>query len=321
MGVKGEAAERKATSAFKTGWSPAFHFAPRDTGESFAEAQLRHEHALATHLQLPEDGLLLDLGCGICAPAIRFARFLRTCRIVAVNKQLHQVEEARNCVEQVGLQDRIAVHHGDMCDLSFVEDGTVDGVISLESVYELPFAQKRKLLAEIRRVLRPQGRLVVCDWLLLPQQNEFASSPGGRRKTMQLPMLRIPPLIHAFDLIDLVRASGLTIDTHYDMGNFGDMPWYSSLDRRLRCCGGWDAETWLHSRTTLDSLAFVVRTLRTFRLISQSAKHNFEQLVRMRDTLVRAGKAGLMSPCYLIVAHRSALSETRPFESMSLPEL
>ncbi len=51
----------------------------------------------------------------------------------------------------------IKTHFGDMCDLSFLEDNSIDMVWSGESIEHITKKEAKKMLSEVRRVLKPDG--------------------------------------------------------------------------------------------------------------------------------------------------------------------
>ncbi len=111
----------------------------------------------------------LDLGCGRGLVTIELARRLPTGHVDGIdiwrNKDLSGNARAttqRN-VELVGLTDRIEIHDANMIDLPFA-DGSFDLVTASLAIHNIPLrAERDQAMAEIIRVTRPGGRVVIID--------------------------------------------------------------------------------------------------------------------------------------------------------------
>jgi ubiquinone/menaquinone biosynthesis C-methylase UbiE len=103
--------------------------------------------------------VVLDLGCGTGALAIPIAQRLNTARVVGVDGDAEVLDIARSkpggeAVEWIeGLADEVPL-----------EDATVDSVVTSLVLHHLPLTTKLAALSEARRVLRPDGQLVLADW-------------------------------------------------------------------------------------------------------------------------------------------------------------
>ena len=106
---------------------------------------------------LPQAGLVADLGCGTGTTALMLARETRL-RISGVDISASNIERA---VRRAGAENTVLdFHQADTCNLPFA-DQELDGVLaecSLSLVHDQPAA-----LDEIRRVLKPDGKLAVTD--------------------------------------------------------------------------------------------------------------------------------------------------------------
>jgi SAM-dependent methyltransferase len=103
--------------------------------------------------------LLLDAGCGTGGTTARLRRFGR---VVGVDLAWEALQPARGR----GLNGRLA--RGDIQRLPF-RDASFDAATSFEVVYHLGVANDAAALAELRRVLKPAGLLLLRvpahDWL------------------------------------------------------------------------------------------------------------------------------------------------------------
>ncbi len=75
------------------------------------------------------------------------------------------VAAARAEAERIGLSDRAEFHAGDAAARLPLEDGSVDAVTCFDAINHLP--DRRRVLVEWRRVLRPGGRLLFTDPIVL----------------------------------------------------------------------------------------------------------------------------------------------------------
>lgn len=156
-------------------------FAPRDIAQYYDEWNAAYEASFGDvfqHLQTTDraqlfdhlaeaagviDGdRILDAGCGVCGPAVEFARRADVA-IDAVTLSAVQVERARENVERAGLNGRIAVHLGDFHRLDeLFAPASFDLVYFLEA-----FVHSDDPLAALRsvhEVLRPGGRIYIKDF-------------------------------------------------------------------------------------------------------------------------------------------------------------
>ncbi len=116
---------------------------------------------------------LLDLGCGLGATLRSFARRLPNGGLLGITRVPWQVEQARGLNEAAGCGERVSIIQGDY-EGTLLPSSSFDGVYALESSCHARGADKRVLLAEAHRLLRPGGRLVVADGFLVGDR--FASA-------------------------------------------------------------------------------------------------------------------------------------------------
>jgi ubiquinone/menaquinone biosynthesis C-methylase UbiE len=106
---------------------------------------------------------LLEIGCGNGTTAIALARDFG-CRVDGIDLDESAIEAARHSLAQAGSPDGVTFATGDVRKLPY-PDACFDQVLC-ESVFSTVM-QKEKAAAEMKRVLKPGGRLVMLDFVLL----------------------------------------------------------------------------------------------------------------------------------------------------------
>lgn len=122
--------------------------------------KLRRRTADLAQLQPGEQ--VLDVGCGTGTLAIEVARRIgRAGHVAGIDPSTEQI--ARACSKAVRRNLPIDFQIGVIEQLAF-PDQTFDVVFSTLMMHHLPAPLKRQGLAEIARVLKPGGRLVIADF-------------------------------------------------------------------------------------------------------------------------------------------------------------
>ncbi len=116
-------------------------------------------------VELPEGGEVLDAatGTGIVAVAVALALGERV-RVVGVDVSEGMLEVAARNVARAGVSERVSLLRSSVEALPF-EDGTFDLVNCSLALHHTDIP---RALAELRRVLRPGGRLVISDFVAPP---------------------------------------------------------------------------------------------------------------------------------------------------------
>jgi 27-O-demethylrifamycin SV methyltransferase len=106
------------------------------------------------------DGLaVLDVGCGIGSPACFLAQRFG-CVVTGISTSVTGVEHARRRAQETGCADRASFVVADGMN-NCLADASFDRAWILEASHLMP--RKDLLLSECARVLRPGGRMVLCD--------------------------------------------------------------------------------------------------------------------------------------------------------------
>lgn len=153
----------RVTTAWRWLLGNELHYGLFESGhEDLATATEALTMRMAAHARLAADLTMLDVGCGTGAPACAVAGRYR-CRVIGISTSEVGVGEARRYAEGLGLSDLVSFQCRDGMDNGF-PDSSFDRVWALESSHLMP--RKDRLIAECARVLRPGGRLVLCDIVL-----------------------------------------------------------------------------------------------------------------------------------------------------------
>jgi SAM-dependent methyltransferase len=106
---------------------------------------------------------VLDIGCGAGGIDISLVTRHGAGYVVGIDVEDPVLTRARDLVGQAGLGGRIGVMKVAPGPLPF-PPGTFDVVFSKDSIVHIP--DKRSLMAEVFRVLKPGGRFLASDWLI-----------------------------------------------------------------------------------------------------------------------------------------------------------
>jgi ubiquinone/menaquinone biosynthesis C-methylase UbiE len=103
---------------------------------------------------------ILDLGCGTGEMALAIARASQAVTLIGVDGDADVLERAAAKAQAAGVKFEL---HEALANHVPLPDANVDCVVSTLMFHHLGPAAKRAALAEALRVLRPGGRLLVCD--------------------------------------------------------------------------------------------------------------------------------------------------------------
>jgi sterol 24-C-methyltransferase len=93
------------TDFYEYGWTKSFHFAQMFKDSSFMQSITRHEDYLALKLQLNENMVCLDVGCGVGGPMREVAKF-SGCKVVGLNNNDYQITRSDYHSKISGLENQ-----------------------------------------------------------------------------------------------------------------------------------------------------------------------------------------------------------------------
>jgi len=111
-------------------------------------------------LELRSTDHVLDVGCGSGGPALFLAREIG-CRVTGVDANEAGIQAGLTLAREAKLQDKVHFQLADIrVHLPFI-DGSFDAIVSMDALCHFP--ARRAVFDEWRRVLRPGGRILVTD--------------------------------------------------------------------------------------------------------------------------------------------------------------
>jgi SAM-dependent methyltransferase len=156
---------------------------------------------LFDQLKLQGNERVLDVGCGHGLLLIGAAKRLPHGRAVGIDLW-SQIDQGSNDQEATmtnarieGVEDRVEVHSGDMRNMPF-PDGSFDVVVGIQAVHNIESPEGRcEAAQEIRRVLKPGGRIGIVDIYYVKQVAEYFRQAGMREVHVSPPRVwYYPPM-------------------------------------------------------------------------------------------------------------------------------
>ena len=160
---------------YLAGWNPDhIHFglferedhprpgAPLRESAGLARALERMVDVVVAPAAIAAHHLVVDAGCGVGGTAIRLAR-QTGCRVTGVSVSSKQVAVARRKAADANLGHRIAFNIANCSRSLPFADNSVDAVVNIESACH--YSDRGRFLREVRRILKPGGRLAATDWM------------------------------------------------------------------------------------------------------------------------------------------------------------
>jgi len=134
---------------------------PNGSIRSFVEATERMCRRVCDAAGAGDGQQILDVGCGIGGTLASLDERFGDLALTGLNIDPRQLEHARRTLRMHG-SNTVRLCEGDACELPFDDEG-FDVVLALECAFHFP--SRTRFLAEARRVLKPGGRLGLCDFM------------------------------------------------------------------------------------------------------------------------------------------------------------
>ncbi|MBW2455759.1 MAG: methyltransferase domain-containing protein [Deltaproteobacteria bacterium] len=128
---------------------------------SFAQAAERMCRRVCDAGQAADDQQILDVGCGLGGTVASLNDRFDRLELTGLNIDQRQLDYAEQNVTARD-DNRIAWVAGDACEMPFADE-SFDVVLAVECAFH--FASRERFFREAERVLRPGGKLALCDFM------------------------------------------------------------------------------------------------------------------------------------------------------------
>jgi len=293
-----------ATELYEYGWSTSFHFSRFYKGEAFHASLARHEHYLASQMQLRPGMRVLDVGCGVGGPAREIARF-SDANVVGLNNNDFQIARARRYTKAAGLEDQVTFVKGDFMKLSeqFGEN-SFDAVYAIEATVHAPTFEG--VYGEIFKVLKPGGVFGVYEWCMTDAWDP--SVPEHKELAHQIELGNGIPEMRPLRLArKALKTVGFELEHEEDLADRPDpIPWYYPLEGDIRKAQTfWDYITvwrmsWSGQLVTHNALW----AMEKIGLVPKGTHDVGESLRVAGVALVKGGQTKLFTPMWLAVSRK-----------------
>ncbi len=247
--------------ALETTFGHHVHFGywgPKDRADGsladFAAAAERLTQHMCDIAGVHDGQRLLDVGCGLGGTIDSINQRFNGMSLTGLNIDPRQIVRAKSRVH-AREGNTIDFVVGDACELPF-PDASFDVVLAVECIFHFP--SRERFLAEVRRVLRPGGRLCISDnipqWYVANQlkiMNRLMGSYLARA------IGRMDNTCTSGRYHKLARAAGLTI-VHEEDATRNIIPTYSAMRTLIpetgvspivahACIGSMELGSWMGS--------------------------------------------------------------------------
>ncbi|KAF8995677.1 delta-sterol C-methyltransferase [Cyathus striatus] len=293
-----------ATLLYEYAWAPSFHFSRFYKGEAFLASLARHEHYLASQMDLRPGMRILDVGCGVGGPACEIAQFSDV-QIIGLNNNDFQIHRARKYAKQAGLENQVSFVTGDFMKLAeqFGEN-SFDAVYAIEATVHAPSWEG--VYGEIMKILKPGGVFGVYEWCMTDDWDP--SNPEHKALAHQIELGNgIPEMRPLRKAHEALKNVGFQIEHEEDLADRPDpIPWYYLLEGDIRKAQTfWDYLTvWRMSWSGKLVSHNAIRFMEWIRILPKGTYDVSESLKVAADALVKGGQMKLFTPMYLVVSRK-----------------
>uniref|UniRef100_A0A1I7RUW4 SAM_MT_ERG6_SMT domain-containing protein n=1 Tax=Bursaphelenchus xylophilus TaxID=6326 RepID=A0A1I7RUW4_BURXY len=256
-----------------------FHFVPPSKrGQSLEEALNSLHRRIAEELELKEGMTCVDIGCGIGTVIQEIA--YTGASITGVTIAANEVEIGNKALEKLGCNER--------CKL-------IESLDCAYAIYALKyFVDLKPVLEEVKRCLKPGGKLVIYD---LVKTDKYDENNEEHRKIVEGLEFAcgMPSLHHRSEMVDKCAEVGLQLSNSVNLCEETGKPYHY-------CFSHSKFFMWLVTSKTISTL---IKTTQAMRILPKGFyKFNKTFLRGTVSKIVAGGKMGILDGGEILVFTR-----------------
>lgn len=289
-----------ATDFYEYGWGDSFHFGFRKEGEPHSRSILNSQNFIATKLQVGDMARVLDMGCGIGGPLRGVVRATGA-NVTGLTINKYQVQRAREITATLTpwMQRRSHFVVQDYLNVQGMEEGAYDAAFYMES--SLHTEVRSKTFSQAYKLLKPGGRLVALEYVLLPGWNA-SDSEHARNMEMHLHGNGCAKTPTIEEDLAFFREAGFEVIEHYNYLALGkemyqdEVAWWADLQPNWRF-QLLPAHPWIR-----NNLPPILRFFAKLGLLPEDVPKAAHLMNLGGDGLSTLGKLGAITPQYYVLA-------------------
>ena len=280
------------------GWNESLHFAPLARDESLEESLARHQRLMIEKLGLREGMVVVDVGCGVGGPMRRVARESGA-RVVCINNNEQQLEQARRRNIEAGLDDLAEYIKCDFMDMRKIEANSFDAGYAIESTCHAP--DKERAFAEIYRVLKP-GALLWGQEMCMTEKFDPDDSLHRNAKQELMLGIALKDIATFSEVNHALETAGYEVieAADRDNGEGQGIAWHRPMEGQSGTLRNAFRRTPLGRKALLTGL----RLAEEFRLLPKGTADLIRLMDRTANAYVTGGKMGIFTPLYCFIARK-----------------